>query len=141
MAQVFRCLQDNRDTLKDLCRSALFEQVQGRGQGLGERRPVMTNCLMKKRGTERDAVIRIPNVTVERDGWARQEVRMSEDVNFDYPLKKSCTNEITTLCKDVPPGRGLRCSAPKAYLCWQQKGWDAFHEKRREGWSSGRQVG
>ena len=29
---------------------------------------------------------------------------MSEDVNFDYPMKKSCTNEITTLCKDVPPG-------------------------------------
>ena len=35
---------------------------------------------------------------------------MSEDVNFDYPMKKSCTNEITTLCKDVSPGTGQKCS-------------------------------
>ena len=75
MAQVFRCLQDNRDTLKDVCRAALFEQVRGGswGLGTGEKKAAGDELFdekERKRETERDADIRIPNVTVERDGWA-----------------------------------------------------------------------
>eukprot|EP00270_Netrium_digitus_P010393 TRINITY_DN3221_c1_g1_i5.p1 TRINITY_DN3221_c1_g1~~TRINITY_DN3221_c1_g1_i5.p1 ORF type:complete len:932 (-),score=260.15 TRINITY_DN3221_c1_g1_i5:314-3109(-) len=58
MAQVFRCLQDHRDVLKEVCRAAIFEQ----------------------------------------------EVRMAEDIDFKFPMKLACSEELTKFCKDVPQG-------------------------------------
>eukprot|EP00242_Pyramimonas_sp_CCMP2087_P000757 CAMPEP_0198232122 /NCGR_PEP_ID=MMETSP1445-20131203/115560_1 /TAXON_ID=36898 /ORGANISM="Pyramimonas sp., Strain CCMP2087" /LENGTH=884 /DNA_ID=CAMNT_0043912773 /DNA_START=630 /DNA_END=3284 /DNA_ORIENTATION=- len=33
-----------------------------------------------------------------------QEVRLAEDIDFKFPMKKACTKEIQTFCKDVPHG-------------------------------------
>ena len=32
------------------------------------------------------------------------EVRMAEDIDFKYPLKKSCSWEMSNFCKDIPHG-------------------------------------
>ena len=39
------------------------------------------------------------------------QVRMAEDIDFKYPMKKACAWEISTFCKDVPHGhaRVVRC--------------------------------
>lgn len=39
------------------------------------------------------------------------EVKMAEDIDFKYPLRKACAWEISSFCKDVPHGhaRVIRC--------------------------------
>ena len=54
-----------------------------------------------------------------RDGLASRcaaalfdhEVRMAEDIDFKYPLKRACSWEISRFCADVPHGhaRVIRC--------------------------------
>eukprot|EP00958_Prasinococcus_capsulatus_P008020 scaffold751_cov395-Prasinococcus_capsulatus_cf.AAC.27 len=40
-----------------------------------------------------------------------QEVRLAEDIDFKYPMKKACTAEIASFCKDIPHGhaRVIQC--------------------------------
>lgn len=40
-----------------------------------------------------------------------QQVQMAEDIDFKYPMRKSCAWEISSFCKDVPHGRAriIRC--------------------------------
>ena len=39
------------------------------------------------------------------------EVRMAEDIDFKYPMKRSCTSEIKTFCPGIEHGsaRVIRC--------------------------------
>lgn len=39
------------------------------------------------------------------------EVKMAEDIDFKYPMRKACAWEISKMCKDVPKGhaRVVRC--------------------------------
>ncbi len=32
------------------------------------------------------------------------EVKMAEDIDFKYPMKRACAWEINSFCKDVPHG-------------------------------------
>ncbi len=32
------------------------------------------------------------------------EVRMAEDIDFKYPMKRACTSEITSFCQGIPHG-------------------------------------
>lgn len=40
-----------------------------------------------------------------------EEVRFSENIDFQYPMKSACTKEIQRFCKDIPHGnaRVIRC--------------------------------
>ena len=40
-----------------------------------------------------------------------EEVRFSENIDFQYPMKKACEKEVQVFCKDVPHGnaRVIRC--------------------------------
>ncbi|GFH23194.1 uncharacterized protein HaLaN_20773, partial [Haematococcus lacustris] len=40
-----------------------------------------------------------------------EEVRFSENIDFQYPMKEACRSELTKFCKDVPHGnaRAIRC--------------------------------
>jgi Golgi apparatus protein 1 len=40
-----------------------------------------------------------------------EEVRFSENIDFQYPMKKACEKELTRFCKDVSHGnaRVIRC--------------------------------
>ena len=39
------------------------------------------------------------------------QVRFSENLDFQYPMKEACQAELTRYCKDVPHGnaRAIRC--------------------------------
>lgn len=39
------------------------------------------------------------------------EVRFSENIDFQYPMKTACVKELQMFCKDVPHGeaRAIRC--------------------------------
>lgn len=39
------------------------------------------------------------------------QVRISEDIDFNHGMKKTCAYEINQLCKDMPHGHGriIRC--------------------------------
>lgn len=43
------------------------------------------------------------------------EVRMAEDIDFKYPMKRACAWEINSFCKDIPNGhaRVIRCLEEK----------------------------
>lgn len=52
-----------------------------------------------------------------------EEVRFSENIDFQYPMKKLCAQEVEMFCKDVPHGNGrvIRCLQVRAQACrWQQ---------------------
>jgi Golgi apparatus protein 1 len=40
-----------------------------------------------------------------------EEVRFSENIDFNYPMKRACEREVARFCKDVPHGnaRTIRC--------------------------------
>ncbi len=40
-----------------------------------------------------------------------EEVRFSENIDFQYPMKEACQKEIEKFCKDIPHGNGrvIRC--------------------------------
>ena len=40
-----------------------------------------------------------------------QEVRMAEDIDFKYPMKRACTSEINKFCTGIPHGHAniIRC--------------------------------
>lgn len=33
-----------------------------------------------------------------------EEIRFGENIDFQYPMKQACTEEIQTFCKDIPHG-------------------------------------
>lgn len=41
------------------------------------------------------------------------QVRFSQNIDFQFPMKKACENEIKLYCKDIPHGeaRVIRCAA------------------------------
>ena len=45
------------------------------------------------------------------DGAPSLQVRLSEDIDFQYPMKKSCAKELDQFCKDIPNGnaRQIQC--------------------------------
>lgn len=40
-----------------------------------------------------------------------QEVKFSENIDFQFPMREACTTEVAAFCKDVPSGeaRVIRC--------------------------------
>lgn len=42
--------------------------------------------------------------TVCRATLFDEEVRFSENIDFQYPMKEACQAELTKFCKDVPHG-------------------------------------
>jgi hypothetical protein len=51
------------------------------------------------------------------------EVKMAEDIDFKYPMRKACAWEISKMCKDVPKGhaRVVRCLQVRDG-CWATGG-------------------
>ncbi len=48
-----------------------------------------------------------------------EEVRFSENIDFQYPMKTACMKEIERFCKDVPHGnaRVIRCLQASRSCC------------------------
>jgi hypothetical protein len=48
-----------------------------------------------------------------------EEVRFSENIDFNYPMKRACEREVARFCKDVPHGNA------RTIRCLQVRGWVA----------------
>ncbi len=50
-----------------------------------------------------------------------EEVRFSENIDFQYPMKRLCAQEVEMFCKDVPHGNGrvIRCLQVRTSVCLQ----------------------
>lgn len=50
----------------------------------------------------------------------RTQVRISEDIDFNHGMKKTCAWEINQLCKDMPHGHGrvIRCVLILSFICF-----------------------
>ncbi len=54
-----------------------------------------------------------------------EEVKFSENIDFQYPMKKACTKEMETFCAKVPHGnaRVIRCLQVRGEGGGQAGGW------------------
>lgn len=123
-ASVIRCLQDYVSEIKnEACKAQVLKYQQFAAEDVRFDVPLADACYEDRQklcsnippGSAR--VIRC--LTTNRDRLSAncravlfdEEVRFSENIDFQYPMKKACSREIDTYCKDVPHGhaRVIRC--------------------------------
>jgi len=111
-ARVLRCLQDSREQLSYECRATLFDQevcsplplspppaIDRWPRSSALRRLLVAVYVSTPCGTELRVFV-LWCVGAGRH-W---QVRLAEDIDFKFPMKKACAKEITSFCKDVPHG-------------------------------------
>eukprot|EP00897_Mesotaenium_endlicherianum_P000593 jgi/Mesen1/10534/ME000083S10041 len=112
MAQVFRCLQDHRDELQEVCRSALFDQEVRMAEDIDFKFPMKQACseetmrFCKDISTGHAAVIKCLQEKVDdadmgdecKKEIKRDEFRSAEDYRLNYRLNKACFNDVQKMC-------------------------------------------
>eukprot|EP00878_Enallax_costatus_P020866 GHUV01022075.1.p1 GENE.GHUV01022075.1~~GHUV01022075.1.p1 ORF type:complete len:715 (+),score=210.45 GHUV01022075.1:1362-3506(+) len=118
------CLQDSVDRIQPgPCRSMVFEYQKLAAQDIRFDVPLADACHKDRQklcanvppGSAR--VIRcLQNNRDKLSGVCRatlfdEEVRFSENIDFQFPMKQACLQEIEMYCKDIPHGnaRVIRC--------------------------------
>ena len=116
-ARVITCLQDYREELTTQeCKAAVKKTQQRASEDIRFSEPLWDSCFEDRNkfcqnveaGSAR--VIRcLQDHRAELDFQCKstlfdQEVRMAESIDFNIPVKKACTKEIGTFCKDIPTG-------------------------------------
>lgn len=122
--RVIECLQDYKEELiTPACKDRVHKLTERASQDIRMDRPLADACYEDRQrlcegivpGDAR--VLRClqdnrDKLTYEcRATLFDQEVRLSEDIDFQYPMKKSCGKEVDMFCKDVPTGnaRMIQC--------------------------------
>lgn len=115
--RVIECLQDYRDELmQPACKTAVHKVTERAAEDIRMDRPLADACYEDRKtlcegvapGSAR--VLRClqdkrTQLTYEcRATLFDQEVRLAEDIDFKFPMKKACGNEIELFCKDVEHG-------------------------------------
>lgn len=123
-ARVIVCLQDFRQELRVAeCRTAVHKVMERASTDIRFDEPLADSCFKDREhfcpgvvpGSAR--VIRClqdnrSNLSMEcRASLFDHEVRLAEDIDFQYPLKKACVSELKTLCTKVEKGQArlIRC--------------------------------
>jgi len=124
--RVIECLQDYKEELQDpACQKRVHKLTTRAASDIRFDRPLADACYEDRQKLCKDVapgdarVIRcLQDSRTELSYECRatlfdQEVRLSEDIDFQYPMKKACGSEIKTFCKDVPHGnaRIIQCLA------------------------------
>jgi len=122
--RVIECLQDYKEELiTPACKDRVHKLTERASQDVRMDRPLADACYEDRQRlcegvTPGDArVLRClqdnrEKLTYEcRATLFDKEVQLSEDIDFQYPMKKSCGKEIDRFCKDVPTGnaRVIQC--------------------------------
>lgn len=115
--RVIECLQDYRDELTgESCKTQVHTLTKRAAEDIRFDRPLADACYDdRKRLCENVApgsarVLRCLQDSREQLSYEcratlfDQEVRLAEDIDFKFPMKKACTKEIQTFCKDIPHG-------------------------------------
>ena len=122
--RVVECLQDYKEELvTPACKDRVHKLTERAAQDIRMDRPLADACYEDRQrlcegivpGDAR--VVRClqdnrDKLTYEcRATLFDQEVRLSEDIDFQYPMKKACARELELFCKDVPSGnaRVIQC--------------------------------
>lgn len=124
--RVAECLQDYRDELQSpACRGRVKKLTERASSDIRFNRPLADACYQDRQELCKDVqpgdarmmrclMDQRDSLTYEcRATLFDQEVRLSENVDFQYPIKKHCTEEIKQYCSEVPKGSGrvLSCLA------------------------------
>jgi len=122
--RVIECLQDYKDELNAPgCKAIVLKMTARAAQDIRMDRPLADACYEDRKtlcsgvspGSAR--VLRClqdnrNQLTYEcRATLFDQEVRLAEDIDFQYPMKKACKAEMELFCKDIPHGqaRAIGC--------------------------------
>lgn len=125
---VINCLQDYASEIKTTeCKKEVQKYVELASQDIRFDVPLADACFEDRQklcanvpagsarvirclSNQRDSLSPICRATL-----FDEEVRFSENIDFQFPLKAACTREISTFCKDIPHGnaRVLRCLQEK----------------------------
>ncbi|EFJ50582.1 hypothetical protein VOLCADRAFT_103797 [Volvox carteri f. nagariensis] len=123
-SSVINCLQDYADEIKNAqCKSQVKKYLQLASQDIRFDVPLAEACFEDRQKFCADVppgsarVIRCLSNNRERLSPVcratlfDEEVRFSENIDFQYPMKTACVKEIERFCKDVPHGsaRVIRC--------------------------------
>lgn len=115
--RVIECLQDYKEELvTEACKARVHVLTARAGEDIRMDRPLADSCYEDRKrlckgvapGSAR--VLRClqesrEQLTYEcRATLFDQEVRLAEDIDFKFPMKKACAAEIESFCKDVPHG-------------------------------------
>ena len=126
--RVSNCLMDYREEiLKPECKTYVHKLIEGASKNIRLNIPLADACFDDRENLCKDVqpgsanVIRClqdqrEQLTFEcRATLFDMEVRMSESLDFQYPLKAACTNELRSLCKDVPAvnSQAIKCLQTK----------------------------
>ncbi|KAF8068299.1 GLG1 [Scenedesmus sp. PABB004] len=123
-ATVINCLQDFSEEIKtDACRAQVHKYVELAAQDIRFDVPLADAChkdratlcanvppgdarVIRCLQTQRDKLSAVCRATL-----LSEEVRFSENIDFQYPMKQACLGEIERFCKDIPHGnaRVIRC--------------------------------
>jgi Golgi apparatus protein 1 len=131
-ARVIECLQDYRDELtKAECQEAVHKVTARAAEDIRMDRPLADACYEDRKtlcagvapGSAR--VLRCLQDKREQLNYEcratlfDQEVRLAEDIDFKFPMKKACSKEIELFCKDVKHGHA------RVITCLQEHDEDA----------------
>lgn len=123
-SRVIECLQDYHEDLTDpACSQAVHATMVRAGEDIRFAVSLAEACYddrQKYCGNVQPGSARVVRCLQDRRDLLREEcratlfdheVRMSESIDFNLPMKKACTAEIGKFCADVPSGhaRVIRC--------------------------------
>ncbi|CAI5972973.1 unnamed protein product [Closterium sp. NIES-65] len=114
-AKVIECLQDYRGELKDpRCRQQVHQLTKRASEDIRFNRPLAQACKDDSAKLCKDVPPGHARVLLclqeHRKGLTanckealfQEEVRFAEDIDFKFPLRQACTDEMKILCKDQP---------------------------------------
>mmetsp|Transcript_18814 Transcript_18814/g.52452 ORF Transcript_18814/g.52452 Transcript_18814/m.52452 type:complete len:892 (-) Transcript_18814:83-2758(-) len=120
-ARVSSCLMDYRDEiLNPQCQSYVHKLIEEASSDVRLNVPLADACFEDRENFCSDVppgsarVIRCLQDSREQLGFECRatlfdmEVRMSESLDFQYPMKKACNSELKRFCSDVAPGNALQ---------------------------------
>ncbi|CAI7785932.1 unnamed protein product [Closterium sp. NIES-54] len=114
-AKVIECLQDYRGELKDpRCRQQVHQLTKRASEDIRFNRPLAQACKDDSAKLCKDVPPGHARVLLclqeHRKGLTsnckealfQEEVRFAEDIDFKFPLRQACVDEMKRLCKDQP---------------------------------------
>ncbi|KAG2498297.1 hypothetical protein HYH03_003558 [Edaphochlamys debaryana] len=125
---VIRCLQDYMNEISSpACRSLVRKYKELASEDIRFDVPLAEACYEDRQrlcaGVQPGSARVIRCLTNGRDKLSTlcratlfdEEVRFSENIDFQYPMKMACAKELKMFCKDVPHGeaRAIRCLQDK----------------------------
>ncbi|GJP36222.1 hypothetical protein CLOM_g20753, partial [Closterium sp. NIES-68] len=144
-AKVIECLQDYRDELKDpKCKASVHRLTQRAAEDIRFDRPLADACHEDRTTICRDVPDGMAQVFLClqdnmgklkescRTALFEQLVRMAEDIDFKFPMKRACSSELQKFCKDIPHGHAARVKCLQENIDSSDMGEECRKEVKRD---------